>query len=139
MAGLSQNEVKAIVKQHAIGAAKWGKRQSMKHSFKWFKYWHKKDRYMKQAHQMRHFLSKAARWLSIDGLKKLLGGDDNFFVISRVSGFRIDDEDGDQQILSNSLGQIGAESVFGPIKDITSKIGISESEFFAYWIRGNIN
>ena len=71
--------------------------------------------------------------------KKLLGGSENYFIISRIDGFRIGDEDGDSRINSNSLGQVGSSKVYGPLMSLMLSSGMTQSEFYAYWLRGKLN
>ncbi|MEC7181601.1 MAG: hypothetical protein VXW15_02720, partial [Bdellovibrionota bacterium] len=64
---------------------------------------------------------------------------ENYFIISRIDGFRIGDEDGDSRINSNSLGQVGSSKVYGPLMSLMLSSGMTQSEFYAYWLRGKLN
>jgi hypothetical protein len=76
----------------------------------------------------------AEKKLNLEGLMKLLGGDENFYIYSRIDGFRVGDEDGDKSIISNSLGEFGNKHYFGPLQDLVGKTEMIEGEFFLYWM-----
>ncbi len=76
----------------------------------------------------------AEKKLNIEGLKILLGGDENFYVFARIDGFRVGDEDGDNSVISNSLGEFGNKNYFGPLQDLVGKTEMIEGEFFLYWM-----
>lgn len=84
------------------------------------------------------YLVKAIRLaelkLSMKGFIKLVGGKENVYVNSRIDGYRVGDEDGDQSIYSNTLGEIGAREVLGNIQQTLSFTEMLEGEFFVYWL-----
>ncbi len=111
----------------------------MLNRFKLFK-WHLERRnYEKYSLYGRSLLSLFDRYLTLDGFKEMLGGDTNFFIYSKITGFRNEDEAGDTAIISNSIGQFGSEKTQGPISSIMSQLGMTPSEFYAYWIRSRVN
>ncbi|MFZ8934891.1 MAG: hypothetical protein ACO2ZP_13440, partial [Bacteriovoracaceae bacterium] len=139
LSGLDKKTFSEIIKKHTRAGAPWLKRKALEFSFwKYLKHF-QKNNYTLYSKWMRHTLSQAVRWLDVDGLKKILGGEANFLIISRVNGYRIGDEAADQAIISNSIGQFGDDAIMGPIRKIISELGINESEFMAYWIRGRLN
>jgi hypothetical protein len=97
-----------------------------------------KGNYKKYAAFVRSTTSMANRWLTLDGLTKLLGGDNHFLITGAIDGFRISDEGGDTRINSNTIGQIGGSDFYGPVQELLKQIGITASEFYAYWIRGRL-
>jgi hypothetical protein len=115
------------------------KRARLYTHFKQLKFHLEKNNYRRRGQYIRSILSMANRWLTVEGFEKLLGGNENFFIISRIDGFRIGDEAGDSRINSNSLGQVGSEKVYGPLMNIMLKTGMTASEFYAYWLRGRLN
>ena len=136
---LDRREFKKIIKSHIKGRTKLLKRARMLTHFKMLKKHMGKKNYRRQGQYTRSVLSMANRWLSQDGFKGLLGGDENYFIISRIDGFRIGDEDGDSRINSNSLGQVGSSKVYGPLMSLMLNSGMTQSEFYAYWLRGKLN
>lgn len=65
---------------------------------------------------------------------ELTGGRNNMFLQGRITGFRGPDENGDQPIFSNSIGEFGSIKPRGSLRSLQRKIGITESEFFLYWL-----
>ncbi len=87
---------------------------------------------------MSEFVTFAEKLLPTHDFYKLFGGEDNIFVRSHVYGFRAGDEKEDKGLSSHTLGRIGSEKGSGPLKDIQMKIGVTESEFFIYWLMNRI-
>ncbi len=75
---------------------------------------------------------------STKGLVQLVGGVNNVFVQSSINGFRTNDEGGDTAIISDSLGQIGSAKRSGPLRFVQENLGMTDSEFFDYWILNKI-
>jgi hypothetical protein len=75
---------------------------------------------------------------STKGLIQLVGGVNNVFVQSSINGFRQNDEGGDTAIISDSLGQIGSAHRSGPLRFVQEHLGMTDSEFFDYWILNKI-
>lgn len=138
-ASLSENEFESIIEKHISGHAKSLKKAQILNRFKLFK-WHLERRnYERYSLYGRSLLTLFDRYLTLEGFKKVLGGDSNFFIYSKISGFRNEDEAGDTAIISNSIGQFGSEKTQGPISSIMNQLGMTPSEFFAYWIRSRVN
>jgi len=138
-ASLSNEQFELILDKHISGHAKGLKKAQMVNRFKLFK-WHLQRRnYEKYSLYGRSLLTLFDRYLTLDGFKEILGGDSNFFIYSKISGFRNEDEAGDTAIISNSIGQFGSEKSQGPISSIMNQLGMTPSEFFAYWIRSRVN
>ena len=76
--------------------------------------------------------------LSAKGFIELLGGEQNIFVQSVINGFRVGDESGDTAVLSNTIGQIGSGKRNGPLRFVQENLGMTESEFFVYWLLNKI-
>ncbi|MBI2520681.1 MAG: hypothetical protein HYV97_09695 [Bdellovibrio sp.] len=76
--------------------------------------------------------------LNLQGITKLVGGDENLYVYSKLEGFRVGDENGDSPYLSNSLGEFGEEDMGGPLTRIQRLTGMSEGEFFLSWLMGRL-
>ncbi len=72
--------------------------------------------------------------LELSRFIEIIGGEDNLFIFGRITGFRGGVEDGDEAIISNSLGKIGAVKARGGLKSIQGNMGISESELLLYWL-----
>lgn len=136
---LSNEQFELILDKNIDGRAKGLKKAQMLNRFKMFK-WHLERRnYEKYSLYGRSLLSLFDRYLTLDGFKEMLGGDSNFFIYSKITGFRNEDEAGDTAIISNSIGQFGSEKTQGPISSIMSQLGMTPSEFYAYWIRSRVN
>lgn len=70
---------------------------------------------------------------TIKGIEKICGGKENFFVYSKIEGFRSKDENGDQPIFSNSYGEYGHFMVSGPFDYLKRLLGISDAELGINW------
>lgn len=131
--------------ENSIGRLQRMKRwRIMKHLKAYRKYYAERN-YKRAAKYARSVVSKIYRWQTPYGFKKMLGsfenedGTDNFFTMSSVKGFRDGDENGDEAILSNSLGEVGSNHSLGPIMSIMAKTGMTYGEFYGYWIRGRLH
>ncbi|MDC0255188.1 RICIN domain-containing protein [Bacteriovoracales bacterium] len=139
LSSLSKRDFKRMIKKGVKGPGKLLKRARMISHFKKLKAHLEKNNYKSHGKYTRSVISMANRWLNLEGFKDILGGSENFFIISRIDGFRIGDEAGDTRINSNSLGQIGDKKVYGPLMNIMMNTGMTASEFYAYWLRGRLN
>jgi len=72
--------------------------------------------------------------LNFQGFVQAIGGVDHLFLRGQISGFRVGDEGGEQDIYSHTIGEIGSEKPFGPLKAIQSQVGIMDGEMFIYWL-----
>ena len=70
----------------------------------------------------------------LPGIVKLMGGDENIYVTSKISGFREGDEDGDSTLISNSLGEYGSARILGPLVQVQRTTDMLEGEFFINWM-----
>jgi hypothetical protein len=70
---------------------------------------------------------------TIQGIEKICGGKQNFFVYSKIEGFRSKDENGDQPLFSNSYGEYGHYMVSGPFDYLKRLLGVSDSELGINW------
>jgi hypothetical protein len=71
---------------------------------------------------------------TMHGIELLCGGNDRFFVYSRIEGFRSQDENGDQPVFSNSYGEYGHSMVSGPFDYLKRILGVSEAELGVNWL-----
>lgn len=76
--------------------------------------------------------------LTVAGISALMGGDTNFFMSSRIEGFREGDEDGDRSLISSSLGEFGSAQMMGPIVHLQRSTDMMEGEFFIYWMMSRL-
>ncbi len=79
-------------------------------------------------------MAKAEEELNIYGLREIFGGESNFYSYARLDGFREGDENGDQAVISHSLGEFGREGMQGPLNAIREKTNMTEGEFLISWI-----
>jgi hypothetical protein len=84
------------------------------------------------------FTSLVEKILPTKDFYELFGGEQNIFVRTQILGFRDGDEKEDSGLISSSLGRLGSEKSSGPLQDIQSKMGITESEFLIYWLINKI-
>ena len=83
-------------------------------------------------------ISIADRILPAEGFIEFLGGKDGLVINASLDGYRRGDETVNAPILSNTIGSSGSQNIFGPLGEMRRKLGISENEFFSFWILGRI-
>ena len=79
-------------------------------------------------------LSYMEKSIYLPGIVALMGGEENLYVTSKISGFREGDEDGDRPIVSNSLGEFGSPRILGPVIQVQKQTDMLEGEFFINWM-----
>jgi hypothetical protein len=82
------------------------------------------------------FISLVEKKLTHNGFKQVVGDERNFWIQPVLMGF-LKGEDGklaEIPIEGNEIGQIGSDRPFGPMTSAQQEMGMSESEFFAYWL-----
>lgn len=84
--------------------------------------------------KMLRALAEAEEELNIFGLREVFGGEKNFYSFARLDGFREGDENGDQAVISHSLGEFGREGMAGPLNAIREQTNMTEGEFLISWI-----
>ncbi len=72
--------------------------------------------------------------LNLQGLSLLFGGEENFYVTSRIDGFRSADEDGNNPIQGHTFGRSPDEDVLGPLQRTINDSNMLEGEFHIYWL-----
>lgn len=90
--------------------------------------------YEQFAINMVHYITALESFLSSEELIQLLDGTDDIYITGYISGFRGPTENGDQVLISNSIGEYGNNNIRGSLARIRDQIGLSESEFYAFWI-----
>lgn len=81
-------------------------------------------------------VSVAENSLTAEGLILAVGGERNISIQSDLNGFM----PGEDRLLTgraihgNEIGQQGGPSSHGPLTDIQRDLGMTESEFFIYWL-----
>lgn len=91
----------------------------------------KDDRANKNFLKAISFMEKS---IYLPGIVKLMGGEENIYVTSKISGFREGDEDGDRPITSSSFGEFGSPRIFGPVIQMQKTTDMLEGEFFINWM-----
>lgn len=99
-----------------------------------FKKYELKGDYDKANKSLLNSLSEAEERLNLKGLILLMGGESNIFINARIDGFREGDEDGDRNIISDSIGEFGSPNRLGPITEVQNATGMLEGEFMIYWM-----
>lgn len=79
-------------------------------------------------------LSHMEKSIYLPGMIQLMGGEQNIYVTSKITGFREGDEDGDRPITSNSLGEFGSPRILGPVVQMQRTTDMLEGEFFINWM-----
>ncbi|MBY0515921.1 MAG: hypothetical protein K2P81_03360 [Bacteriovoracaceae bacterium] len=144
MAALDEDEVRRIFSRHAMRADlrqrplneeadETASRAFLKARRKWLKARDEGDTKEASSQAMKA-LTEAEDKLNLEGLRALLGGEGNFYVTSKIDGYRTGDEDGDRAIISNSFGEYGRREIAGPLQSIVQQSEMLEGEFFIYWI-----
>lgn len=73
-----------------------------------------------------------------DDLKKVIGGEDNFYLYGSIDGFRQGSEVLNDTLYSNSLGKISGKFWNGPLEIVRRATGFTDGEFAAGWMRENL-
>jgi len=86
--------------------------------------------------------------LSLDGIKLLFGGSQNFFIVAKIDGFRHGAEDANNKFdyttdpyMSHSLGEVGVFGpavTRGPLAEYMDLTGMNHGEFYINWLMGRI-
>ena len=90
------------------------------------------------ANAVTRMVSLMEKKLTLKGMSKMVGGDSNFYVFSKIDGFRVGDENGDKPYLSDSIGEFGRENMSGPLSVLRNHIGMTEGEFYINWLMGRL-
>ncbi len=91
----------------------------------------KDDRANKNLLKALSFMEKS---VYLPGIVKLVGGEENIYVTSKIDGFREGDEDGRNPIHANTVGEIGAQRVLGPVVQMQKTTDMLAGEFFINWM-----
>ncbi len=86
------------------------------------------------AEKVAKLVNHAESTLTYVGFKTAVGGEQNLFAKGVIRGFRVGDENGDNDIFSHTLGQIGSTQPSGPLRSIQNQVGVGEGEMFIYWL-----
>jgi len=103
-----------------------------------FQKWLKKERPDRQMKYGVKMADQVEKNLYFPGLAQVVGGENNIYVHSQVRGFRKGDEAGDTPLISHSIGEFGDRSFTGPLLEIKNQMGMTDAEFFSYWMVGKI-
>jgi hypothetical protein len=111
------------------------------------KYDHK-DKHHEYSNAMIEALEIAETKLSLAGIKALLGGEENFFIVAKIDGFRHGAEDANNKFdyttdpyMSHSLGEVGVFGpavTRGPLAEFMDLTGMIQGEFYINWLMGRI-
>ena len=63
-----------------------------------------------------------------------VGGIENVYARSFVLGYRDGDEGNHSPIYGNTAGEVGSQKGYGPLQHTRDRLGLSESEFYIYWL-----
>lgn len=71
--------------------------------------------------------------LPFEIFSKLLGGSEYYYLKGYINGFRVGVENGEEPLVSHSLGEYGSEFTKGTFNTLREAIKISQGELGAYW------
>lgn len=94
---------------------------------------HRND-YQRFIDELSAVMETAETQLEFEGFKELVGGIDNLFIQGVLRGFRVNAENGQEDVRPISLGRIGAFEPRGPIAVLQSNTGISNGELLLHWL-----
>jgi hypothetical protein len=104
--------------------------------------------YGKISKHLNKMLEVVEKKLAMEGMKRLFGGTENFFVYAKIDGFRDGNEDAtndfsfmEDPYVSHSLGEFGAKGLStlrGPFAEVLSKTGMTTSELTIQWLLGRV-
>jgi hypothetical protein len=107
-----------------------------------------KDTHHEYSNAMMEALEIAETKLSLAGIKALLGGEENFFIMGKIDGFRHGAEDANNKFdyttdpyMSHSLGEVGVFGpavTRGPLAEFMDLTGMIQGEFYINWLMGRI-
>lgn len=83
---------------------------------------------------LRDLLSDIESMSDFKNFQSFIGGIQNLYVQGILMGFRDGEENGDRPILSHSRGEVGSERPRGNLLALQREIGMTQSEFFAFWL-----
>lgn len=88
------------------------------------------------ADQLTQLVSLLEASLDKDGLVKIVGGPKNILIQSVLQGFLKGEDGGYAKIPveSNQIGEFGSANFAGPLTTLQMDLGMTESEFFVYWL-----
>ena len=72
------------------------------------------------------------------GFQTLIGGEDKLFARATVRGFRDGAAEGQQDLISHTIGEIGSLKPYGPLRDLGDRLGIPEGQLFIYWLMNRL-
>lgn len=82
--------------------------------------------------------------LTAPGFEILFGGKSGFLLMARIDGFRIGDENGDQPLVSNTLGTLGSNNLNSPTSEVldffqqSGSETMTDGEFYVNWLMGRL-
>lgn len=93
--------------------------------------------YMKS---MTDFVLFSERYLSPTGFHKLVGGEDNVFLLSNVSGYRKGDENNSRDgiLTFDSFGRAPGAFNMCPVQAMASQLNLQQSELLLYWLNSRL-
>lgn len=86
-----------------------------------------------KAKYMEQIVNVCELTLPFNIFKQMLGGDEHFYLKGYVNGFRVGVENGEEPLISHSLGEYDSELTKGTFNTIREAIKISQGELGAYW------
>lgn len=137
---LTEGQFHKLLKDHRVSNSVYRRR------FEILKKWEKLQRwlgiYIKRGDKKKiaditvHMVSLLETSLDHYGLIKAVGGDKNLHIQPILTGF-MRGEDGkmaERPVEGNEIGEVGSERQFGPITTTQRELGMTEGEFFVYWM-----
>lgn len=94
----------------------------------------RRNDYQRFIDELAAVMETAETQLEFEGFKSLVGGIDNLFIQGVLRGFRVNSENGTEDVRPISLGQIGGHEPRGPISVLQMNTGISNGELLLHWL-----
>ena len=137
---LTEGQVATLLDQHAARGSIKRKRHEILAKWKklrrWLKIYLRKGKDKKVADLTVRMVSMLESSLDHYGLIRAVGGDKNLHIQPVLTGF-LRGEDGkmaEKPIEGNEIGEVGSERQYGPITSTQRELGMTEGEFFVYWL-----
>ncbi len=123
--------------QTISGQLRCGDLEPIENKLYWCKKYIKKERYHKGLKCLAHVGHYFARYIDAKTLLEFFG-EENIYVESQLSGYRIKSELMLKPIIGNSYGKVNTRNFGGPVNKMVSVLNLIKAEVMGYWYRGTL-
>jgi hypothetical protein len=138
--GLTESQFHQLLKDHRVSNVVYRRRHEILNKWvklqRWLQIYHGRNNKKKVADVTVKMLNLIETSLDHVGLIKAVGGDKNLHIQPVLTGF-LRGEDGkmaEKPIEGNEIGEVGSERMYGPATTTQRELGMTEGEFFVYWL-----